>query len=151
MGTDRATPRAAPSSPNSLNLEMPNEPVKAVQETGKLLLRMPGWLKPMIQDKADSEGISMNLWVSRMLAEAVKSGTQSQPYVMPPRNLYKEAEVDDLVIDTAISAAEQAIRTWETPKEPKSYTYTPPTGDDANPAGIGGTWSTPDGDIPDLS
>jgi len=111
---------------------MPNEPIKVVQETGKLLLRMPGWLKPMIQDKADSEGISMNLWVSRMLAEAVKGDTTSQPYAMPPRNMHKE----------------QAIRT---PVEPKSYTYTPPTGDDANPAGIGGTWSTPDGDIPDLS
>ena len=128
MGTDRATP-VSRAVPDALNLEMPNEPVKVVQETGKLLLRMPGWLKPMIQDKADSEGISMNLWVSRMLAEAVKVGAPSQPYAFPPRNSYIPI----------------------TPVEPKSYTYTPPTGDDANPAGIGGTWSTPDGDIPDLS
>ena len=177
MPTDRATPRAVPDigtnalqaplpKSQKLNLEMPNEPVRAGPETSNLLIRMPGWLKPLVKEKAENEGISMNIWVCRMLAEAVKTGIVSQPYALPPRNIlvdlvppYTEAEVDELVIDTAVAAAEL----------PESYTSPVATRVLADPGGaqpsgrdwygrrrppheaVAGDWQTPEGDIPDLS
>lgn len=75
--------RAQPSPVEPLDLA-DNHAYKPVKrdKIAKLLLRFSPWLKPLISEAADREGISMNTWCVRVLAEAAKAsrhGFISQP------------------------------------------------------------------------
>ena len=141
---DRATPaRLKPALDLDLSTDTKSKQVKG--DTAKLLIRMPEWLKPLIQESADAENISMNLWVTRILAEATKAGTISQPYAMEPRKYRPTPEPEPT--PTPIATKKTAwgggpvVNPFPGIQQPYTITY--------------GTNSTtefvmPDADIPDL-
>lgn len=90
------TQRAQPPEPLNLSDVTPKTRGKPIRrEMEKLLLRFSPWIKPMIAEAADREGISMNVWCGRVLAEAAKAsreGFVSQPVDVNTDRMVPESE-----------------------------------------------------------
>jgi hypothetical protein len=82
--TNRAQPDVAALPDNVARFPKPERAKVSGQ-----IVRMPAWLRDLIREAADTEGLSQNAWISRVLAETAKlsaeDGWRSIPANDPPR------------------------------------------------------------------
>lgn len=151
--------------------KFPDSKRRAMFDEDKFLIRMPVWIKDAMHEAARAEGLSMNAWCQRVIAEATKKsakdGWRTIPVDDPPRNAPPSTPVVQPVQPGVIVPSIQPS-IWPTTSPTTTPYVVNTTNTSTNEPASGGTinvtsikdgrtvtvsadWNPPDEDIPELT
>ena len=125
MAYERAQP--------ALDLTIPdNMPIHTSRnEEVRFLLRMPSWLRELVREASDDEGLSMNVWVQRTLAEMAKLSStdawRTIPVGDPPRALDPDDAFDPAPLPPHVPSVQPFPNIQPTPYTNPAPPYTVPS------------------------
>lgn len=95
----------------ALDLTIPdNKPTQSSRNAeAKFLFRMPIWLRDLVREAADTEGLSMNAWLQRTVAEASKmsnDGWRTIPVDDPSRKQELHIQAQGIKINEKVKKAQ---------------------------------------------